>query len=355
MLIPPTSQPGQTTDLLISTKMPLALRVGEVLEAEVLNVTETSVAIRMKNTILEAQSNIPLRQGETIMVRVEGTGNEVRLRLAPGGEGDLASIKDTILSALNNLKGLKPAAEDLKALQAFIKAMPDALPEMKTIGRLLPSLEGLSGNSLRNAIQGSGVLFETKLRLLVQGQEGAQLAALFEGTANADLKAALLSLKESLGKSDVVNRLLQSGVNVDALASSADNLLKNIEFLQLQSTLNDTLQVFVPFVWQDLKDGEVIFRESGREREGEPSYSCAIYLDLERAGRISARVLFQAGSIHANVLAENKRLYGLLRDNAGILKEQFATAGLKLGGLSIQHEKTIDFRTSRPGGLNIRI
>ena len=356
----PIPQPVPDLNLIVSPKS-AQLQVGDIVQAEVLTVTDTAVAIRMKNTILEARTNVPLKEGEVITLAVEGRGDELRLRLIRGREEDSGSIKNTILSALNTLKGLKPAAEDVKFLTALIGSMPQALkemlPGMSALEKLMISLEGLSGGILKNAVQDSGVYFETKLRLLVlgAGQDDAELGQKLQALMDGDMKAALLSLKSSLGNNEVRERLIQSGVRADILTATVDNLLKNMEALQLQSRLSDTLQVFVPFVWQDLKDGELIFRESKQDRPGEEACSCTLNLDLERAGRLSARVLLRAGQIYVDVFAESERFTNLLQEGAVVLRDQFETAGITLGGLVIRHQPQVDFKMSRTGGLDIRI
>ncbi len=361
MQLPSISQPVPNANVTISPRDSLALQIGDVVQAQVLTVTETAVAIRMKGNIVEARTNLPLREGETITLMVEGKGDEIRLRLLPGGQGEGGTIQNAVLSALNTLKGLRPAAEDVKLLNTLMNTMPEALketlPGLSVLEKLTASLDGLSGGVLKTAVQDSGVFLETKLRFLVmaEGREGESIGKKIMALTDGDMKAALLSLKQSLGDREVVSRLFQNGFKANALLSSVDNLLKNMEVLQLQSKLSDTLQVFIPFVWQDLKNGELIFRESGGESSGQEAYSCTLNLDLERAGRISARVLMQSGQIHADLSAENDRFFSLLRDGAAVLREQFDSVGIKLGSLTIRHQRDMDFKMSRAGGLNIRI
>jgi len=361
MQIPPIPQPVQDSNLTISSRSTVPLHVGEIVQAEVLTVTDTAAAIRMKSSILEARTNVPLREGETITLIVEGRGDEIRLRLLRGGEGDALSIKNSILAALTTLKGLRPAAEDVRLLINLANSMPpgvkELLPGLSVLEKLMMSLEGLTGGALKTAVQNSGAYFETKLRLLVQGegQDGFGTDQKLQAMADNDLKAALLSLRHGLENSDVVNRLLQNNVRTDTLTAAVDNLLKNLELLQLQSKLSDTLQVFVPFIWQELKNGELIFRESQHEQSGEEAYSCTLNLNLERAGRMSARLLLQTGQVHVDVSAENGRFFGLLQEGAALLREQFETAGIKLGTLTIRQQPEIDFKMSEAGGLNIRV
>jgi len=361
MQLPSIPQPGQDVNVIVSPKNVLALQVGDIVQAQVLTVTDTATAIRMKGSILEARTTVPLREGETITLVVEGKGDELRLRLLPPEGNDVASLKNTILSALAVLKGVRPAAEDLKSLAALVKNMSAdmkaLLPGSEALEKLLPSLTGLSGSALKDAVQGSGVFLETKLRLLVlqEGQDSPLPDIKIGEAVKNDLKAALMELRDGLGRSTVAETLLRNGVRADSLSSAVDGLLKNIEVLQLQSRLNDTLQVFLPFVWQDLKEGDLVFRESEQEKDGERAYSCTVNLDLERAGRISATALLQAGSIHITMLADDERFAALIQDHANLLRQQFETAGLKLGNFTLQRSGKVDFTASRSGGLDIRV
>ncbi len=361
MQIPSIPQTNQDSTLLVSAKNVPTLQEGEIVQAEVLTVTDTAVAIRMKNSILEASTDLPLKQGEVLTMLVEEAGQDMRLRLIQEDGGGPASIKSTVLSALNALKELKPAAADMKVLSSFIEAMPQAvkesLPGLSVLEKMVVSVEDLSGSVLKAAVQDSGVLFEAKLRLLIlgEGQEDTELNQKLQTLTSSDMKAALLSLREQLDNSTVANRLLQNGVSADTLTAAIDTVLKNIELLQLQSRLSDTLQVFVPFVWKDLKDGELVFRESDRDKPGEEAYSCTVNLDLERVGKTSARLLLQSGKIYADVLTEKEDFFQLLRDNAMLFRKQADAAGIKLAGFTIHHTTRIENKPPQAGGLNIHI
>jgi hypothetical protein len=361
MQIPPIPQPSQENSLLVSTKNVPALQVGDIVQAEVLTVTETAVAIRMKSTILEARTNLPLREGEVLSLLVEEAGSQIRLRMLRGNGDDSVSLKNTILSALGALKELKPAADDLKVLRSLIGTMPEALkeklPGLPILERMMVSLEGLSGNVLKNAVRDSGALFEAKLRLFVMGEgsDESEPGPALSGLVQRDTKAALLGLKLALESPVVQGQLAQGGVKGEVLTAAVENMLKHIEFLQLQSRLTDTLQLFVPFAWKDLKEGELIFRQSEREQRGEESSTCTVNLDLERVGKMSARIQYQYKRIYIDVMVENARFSDLLQDKAAILQGQLEAAGINLGGLSIRHDTRIDIDPSHAGRLNVRV
>lgn len=358
--IAPVPIQSQDSNIVVSPKNVIALQLGEIVQAEVLTVTDTMVAVRMKSTILEARTNLQLKEGEVLSLAVEEAGQQIRLRVVPSEEQPAGAIRSTIMTALAALKDLKPAAGDLKVLSWFIghasQGLKEQLPELTALERLLPAFDGLSGPALKKAVQDSGVFFEAKLRLLAAGaQDGLIHRPLLAASVRDDLKAALLQLRESLQNDDVARRLAQSGVGADKILDAVGNLLKNTELLQLQSRLSDTLQVFVPFVWQELKDGELIFRESERDRQGEASCSCTINLDLERAGKVSARVLLQAGRVYVDILAENAEFSRILQDNSDALRNRLGTAGIRLGELTFRRESVIESAPGLAGGFSLRV
>lgn len=358
----PAPHPGAISTLLIKATTSLRLEIGEVVKAEVLAIADNAVSVRIKNSVVKAKTDLSLKIGESILLRVEGRENEVRLRFLGRAEENLSSLKDTILSALNALKTAKPALQDLKTLGMLLNNTPqsvkEAVPELKVLEAFLASSEKLSGAILKETVQNSGVYLETKLRLQVVQQEAGGLpGGKSEGEAliRNDAKAALLKLGEALQKPDVAEQLQSRGIDAQGLRGAVENLLKNIEVSQLQSKLNDSLHVFLPFVWKELKDGEFIFRETEQGGRGERSHSCTLNLDLERAGKVSSHVLFLSGQVHVNITTENGAFSDLLERGAEMLRSQFASAGLSLGSLRVRHEPKVDFNAPPQEGLSIKV
>ncbi len=375
--------------LLIQGRAPLSLKIGEVLEGEVLNLPAGgTVSIRLKNRVLTARTEVPLRQGERLLLRVEGTDREIRLRLLAGPEQGAEAVRRAVLEALRGLRGARlGTGGDLAALRSFLDRLPvplrERLPEVAALRGFLP--ETVQGGTMRGLVESSGVLFETKLRLLIlrhsradtpersgpdgpsreePGRAGAARKGI-KGEAGllkrevsqavrGDLKGMLLRAKEALNDPGVTARLKGNDVRADELVRVIEKLLGKIEYHQLQSRLNETLQTFLPFLWRELKDGELVFRRASRDRcQGE--FHCFINLDLEGTGRVSASLLMQSGRFHVRFTAENRAFLDFLKRGSGMLKEQLESAGLGLAGLTIRHEERMDFEPPSSEGLDIRI
>ena len=326
------------------------LRAGEIITAEVLSLGESNSAmVRLKNAVLEVRSDVPLQRGDTLTLRVERQENALYLRLGGNGPDQQAKpVKGTILAALNSLKVLKPGTEALQRLADLLGNIPESLrqnlPEIESIGRFLLPIDTLSGKTVKDIVQNGGIFFETKLRILALGLEADGGAAEIEAgrIVTNDLKASLLRLKDTFLAPAVLEHL-RSSANPDELLGALNTVLHNIEFYQLQSKLSDSLQFFLPLVWKQLRDGEIIVREYDRGSPGERSHACTVNLDLEHIGKIRVLLVYQGGYVHITCSAEDSRFLQLLQEGSDDLEKQFRTSGLRLGHLTVSHVPTIEF------------
>jgi hypothetical protein len=163
----PISQFGHVFSLFTNGKELLPLRAGEIVSVAVVDVrSDNNATIRVKNTELDVQSEVPLQKGETLILRVERQENSVYLRLSGRGVDEADSA--TILSALNKLDVPKPASGAMEMLVRLLAALPEPLkenlPEIDIISRFLLKIEDVSGKTLQEIFENGGVFFEAKLR-----------------------------------------------------------------------------------------------------------------------------------------------------------------------------------------------
>jgi len=347
--------------LTMGAKSAVSLRPGELVTATVLRLDDDAHAVvRIKNADLEVQTDVPLKTGETLTLRVERQENTVFLKLSGRATDEATSLKNAVLAALNKYEGLGSVTEGMTRLVDALNALPNAvrqsLPEIDIITRFLLQLDSLSGATLRNAVENGGVFFETKLRVLALGMEADGGGAYIEAgrIIAGDLKASLLRLKDAF-LSPAVLEHVRGRVNSDALIGALNTVLRNIEYYQLQSKLTDTLQYFLPLVWKQLRDGELILREYDTGKPGERTYACTVNLDLERAGKVQASLLKQNGVVHVGCAAENAGFVGVLESGLDLLRERFNNAGLRAGQFTVRHRARLNFDDFQPDGLSIRI
>lgn len=356
----PIAQARPIFTLSMSGKEALPLRAGETVTAEVLHTGANGAAtIRIMNTALDVHADVPIQKGDTLTLRIERQENTVYLRLAGSVADQVACIKNTLLSALEGPEKLGSGTEGMARLVELLNALPEQLrenlPEIDIVSRFLLQIGRLTGKTLEDVVQNGGVFFESKLRILALGMEDDAQTEIETGRIIAgDLKASLLRLKDTFLDPTILERLKEA-VPPDELIGALNAVLRNIEFYQLQSKLTDSLWFFLPLVWPHLKDGELILRESDLGKFGGRSFSCAMNLDLERAGKLRVSLLFQGGYIHVNCAAENSVFFRLLREGADTLEQQFRTAGLRLGNFAAFHLPEVRFSGVRDSGPSIYV
>ncbi len=358
----PISSTGRALTLNISGRESLPFRPGEVISAEVVQTgADNTATVKIKNMVLEVQTDVALSKGDILALRVERSDNTICLRLAGGAATESAGhIRNTIVSEMSKLDRVQSGSEGMSSLVSLLKTIPpqlqQGLPEISIVERFLLQIDHLSGKAMKDVVENGGVFFENKLRILALGIEADGKNADIEAgriIAN-DLKASLLRLKDTFLNSPGKLENLRSMIRPDELIDALNTVIRNIEFYQLQSKLTDSLQFFLPLIWKQLRDGEIIFRESDRGQPGDSSYSCIIHLDLEDVGKVKVNLLLHAGHIHMACSAENESLYHLLQGGVDMLKDQFSKAGLRIGRLQMHHQAGISFDNASGAGLSIR-
>ncbi len=359
MEISSVSQAGAAVKLFLKGEPALLFKVGEVLRAEVLDIlSDDTVSIRLKNEVIEAKTSLPLQKGATLLLQVEALENGVKLKWV-GAPPEENSIKNVVLAALNHLKGARLTGEEIKSFVELINRLPAPVKEsgLLDLNRFFAEMKNLTGETLKEALQSSGVFFETKLRTLTVKLLANGLASgtpnELEKLINSDLKGILLKIKNNLDGAAMEEALKEGNVKPGAVNATIDKLLNQIEHQQLISRLNETFQPFIPLIWKELKEGELIFKETYEGAEGERDYSVTIYLDLERIGKLVTHILMQGGSFYLRFITENQPFHDLLQANATLLEKQLDACGLRCGNVTIQHEEKIELKNHTSSGLDL--
>lgn len=357
----PLAPTGSGSNLVVSSTTALSLRVGEVVQAVVqARSSLDTVVLNMRGAMIEAKTELPLLPGQTLALKVDATGSELRLRVMQGPEQAKAAQTEMILASLAGLKNLPSAAAELAKLSGLLFMLPDAVksraPELGLLGKLLLPMENMQAETLEKTVANSGLFLEAKLRLIAE-QAGQDIGALpkTEALLANDLKAVLLKARAALDDPVVSSQLRDAGVNPKDLGRTLNALVNNLEFQQLQSKLGESLQLFLPLFWHGLNEEWVKFKSKGKGEAAGASWSCTINLDLERVGKLRSQVLLQSGFVHVKVYSDNPAFVDAFKQNQELLNAQFDGARIKLGGLSVMFRQQLDFNEELPEGLDIRI
>jgi flagellar hook-length control protein FliK len=239
--------------------------------------------------------------------------------------------------------------------------LPDAVKaEIPGLGTLLdsPGPAGLDGPALRAAVEGSGVLLETKLAAAPGGNGVEGAAAGGAGSAQmsapeGDRKAALLRLGESLREHVPAAAVKAAGGSPAEAAVKADALVSTIEAYQLCSAAHGVLYAPMGLDWEELEDGELLFRK--RQRGGGESYTCELNLDLRPLGRMGVSVTMYDGAFFVSFSPEEEQARFLMSSSSDEVAGRFRGAGLTLKAVAVQKRKCPEFGVPPSDGVDVRV
>ncbi|MFN3396640.1 MAG: flagellar hook-length control protein FliK, partial [Thermodesulfovibrionales bacterium] len=306
---------------------------------------------------------VPLEIGQVLTLRVMDPLSDGRIRLqvarCESMEKTQGFLETKIQSILQDLEGmisgdLKGSARKFEIMLAqILKALPEDTsllpPEMRrgiadlllrslrsrgSINEKLSLLNSLINRegvdvrvnvenllksvdlqpSLRNIFENTGVLLETRLKRVLKGES---LEEGLSGLLKEDLKANLLKLKGE----GLINK-------------TVSNIVRDIETFQVLSKVTDSFYTFLPLIWRDLKDGDIMFRR-GELKTGGNTFTCRINLKLERYGKLSVIVLLNNKNFFVSFVVENSDFKKLLEESKELLQSSFLKKGLNLKVINV--------------------
>lgn len=339
-----------------------AIRMGSLVNAQVMDfISQGMVALRIipppgqsaEAVYVRVKTNVPLEKGQTVVLEVLEEGKNARFRIVDGAREDASSPKgkfpSRLMQLLEELSGIKRLGNaDFKLLLRLFKSLPST-PEFRAVEKMLPLVEELNAGLLKSSVESSGIMLEARLRLAVLNKGLPDLA----GVRAGDMKALMLRLGGQLQNSDFQGLLRQMGFNQAEVADVVSRFINNMEFFQLASKINDMLYTYLPVSWEEMKEGELLFKK--KMQRGKASYTCDVNLDLEPMGRVSASVTFFEGVYYVSFQAERKETRELIESGKAALLERFAAQGLDLRTVNIGGRNRIDFGETQNNGINITV
>jgi flagellar hook-length control protein FliK len=238
----------------------------------------------------------------------------------------------------------------LKSLPHNIKA---TIPEFQSLEKLLLDIKQIEGKDLKAFVERSGVAFETRLKIAVLNDGGSMIRNLMALQNEGDLKSLLMKMKELLKDENVVRTLTEAGHKISEVSSTVEKFIRNIEFFQLTSKVDDMFYTFLPVLWDDLKDGEFLFRKNRGSRKG--SYTCDINLDFESLGKLSISVTVLNSEFYITFSTEKKEVKELISSQKHLLESRFVSQGLPLKAININQKNNIQFGETLRQGVNVKI
>jgi len=353
----------------------VSFRTGDIVNAEVMDIVGSGMVMlkitppagkseSMEGKIIRAKTLVPMEKGDSLILEAHKDEDGLRFRVIdrsvqgiepePRDLTGLVSsemsqnIPKKILELLINMSSNRLQSGDYKILKDMLNSIPtlikDNFPEIKMLQSLFPEIEEINNKIFKRIVETSGVLYETRLKML------ALFGKTFQGD---DQKRLLMRLKEIMGSEQVANILKFEGLNKADLIDTIDRFIKNIEFYQLSSNINDMLFTFVPIIWKDMLDGEMTFK---RDKEGN-AFTCDIKLDLVKLGMINVSVTWIDKEFYIYFHVENPITASTLKSGKPELKKRMEQAGLKIAHININQTKDSEknFGHVVEHGLDLRV
>lgn len=186
----------------------LGLSVGQQVVARVLASGDGTALLDLAGRHLHARTSVALAVGQQVELQVTSLGTEIALRLLGGG--GVVSDQQLALATLATAQRPAPTpAPDLGALLRVLELEAGGSAPVDLRARLAQLLGGVPASAetsalagqLRNLLENSGLLFESRVRAWLEAAPAAESApgAPLPPTVAADLKVLLGVLARALG------------------------------------------------------------------------------------------------------------------------------------------------------------
>ena len=147
-----------------------------------------------------------------------------------------------------------------------------------------------------------------------------------------DMKTVLLKMQDELAtKTDVKSQ---------DLAKQVDKLLTQIDYHQLASLTSNANNVYLPFLWEMLEDGNISMKKTEEEK-----FYCQINLTLKDFGKVDLMLaLYDKNKLDLTIYAQREHFKIALRDNMQQLKVALNSVDLipvNIKLLDLKEEKDI--------------
>ncbi|WP_457744869.1 flagellar hook-length control protein FliK [Sulfurimonas sp.] len=226
-----------------------------------------------------------------------------------------------LLELLKNnptLKSLSNATTTMKDLLQLLQQDKNPTQLEKTLQNFLSNIKDIHPKELQTKLEKSGVFLEAKIKDMQNQKE----------IFSSDLKAVLLKTQDELNAA-------QNPKNQEIL-KQIDKLTLQIDYQQLLSHLSNSTALYIPYVWEKLKDGNINIKKTKNKQ-----YFCDIHLELKEYGAIDLRLaIFEKNQLSINITTENETLKTLLMQNIKLLKKQLINVGIISNEINFLEKKS---------------
>lgn len=212
---------------------------------------------------------------------------------------DLGNFSSNINDLLQNLQSNKDLKPFSQALELFSKNIKDLNPE-----------------NLEKNIKNSGIFLESKLNNYLNGDSKNILN---------DLKTIILKLQDEIAKNSTETK------QGNDLSKLVDKVLTQIETSQMYSLLSNSNYVYIPFLWENLEDGNIEITKNSKD-----DFYCKINITLKNYGKLELTLgIFEDKNFEIYGNFENKEFKEIFKEKISSLKDGFKNQEINIKVLRI--------------------
>lgn len=212
---------------------------------------------------------------------------------------DLGNFSSNINDLLNNLKSNENLKSFAPALESFSK-----------------NIKEMDSQNLEKNIKNSGIFLESKL---------ANFANQDSKNILNDLKTIMLKLQDEIVKNQTENK------QNSELSKLVDKVLTQVETSQMYSILSNSNYVYIPFLWENLEDGNIEITKNESD-----NFYCKINITLKNYGKVELTLgIFEDKNFEIYANFENKEFKEIFKEKLSSLKEGFKNQEINISVLRI--------------------
>ncbi len=267
------------------------------------------------NSKIKNNLQVTPKETSTVVAQIKETLSQLK---------ELVSKKDTILDTKAQ-EITKLVEQTLKTLDFFPKELSKA-----TVSEKLQQIVNIIKSELvKSDVKNSSNIEITKLtnklesvikeqihtKQIIPNQKLQVEVPIKQELAN-DIKSTLLSIKHELS--------IQTITAARDISLHVDKLITQVEYFQLVSLSTNSQSTYLPFLWDELEEGQVSLKKLKENR-----FFCEINIKLKEYGKIDLMLmLFDDIHLNISVFAEKEEFLNLVQENLPSLKQGINKIGL---------------------------
>ncbi len=174
------------------------------------------------------------------------------------------------------------------------------------LSNLKESLENLNPND--HNLQNQVMKFVEKIESIIKDLANPSLQKNDQTNLSEDMKSVLLKMQDELAS--------KTDPKSQELAKQVDKLLTQIDYQQLLSLSSNSNNVYLPFFWDMLEDGNISMKKADEDK-----FYCQINLTLKDFGKVDLMLaLYDKNKLDLTVYAQREHFKIALKDNIQQLK-----------------------------------